>query len=214
MALRLSVDVSAPADRTVMLAAEVIQAGGVVVYPTDTLYGMGANAWNAGAVGRVQAIKKRTEDKPVLVIVHTPGAVLGLTDEITDAGRLLMETFWPGPLTLLFRAGTHVPAAVTRGSGRIGIRVPSHRLCTRLAELSGCPLISTSANISGEPAQWTVDEIERVLGPGVDLFIDGGVLPRTLPSTIVDVSGPVPRLVREGVISAEKLTQIIPTLIR
>ena len=99
-----------------------------------------------------------------------------------------MESFWPGPLTLLFRCGAHVPATVTRGSGRIGVRVPSNRLCIRLCELSGCPLISTSANISGETAApGNVEQIERALGPGVDLFIDGGLLPRTLPSTIVDV---------------------------
>ncbi|HTY59955.1 MAG TPA: L-threonylcarbamoyladenylate synthase [Bacteroidota bacterium] len=214
MALRLSVDISDPADRVVILGAEVIQAGGVVVYPTDTLYGMGANAWNDAAVNRVQAIKKRGEDKPVLVLVHTPGAALALTDEITEAGRALMESFWPGPLTLLFRCGTHVPSSVTRGSGRIGVRVPSNRLCIRLCELSGCPLISTSANITGEPVPGTLEEIERVLGPGVDLFIDGGVLPPTLPSTIVDVAGPVPRMVREGVIPFARIQHIVPTLTR
>jgi tRNA threonylcarbamoyl adenosine modification protein (Sua5/YciO/YrdC/YwlC family) len=150
----------------------------------------------------------------VLVIVHTPRAALELTDEVTEAGRSLMASFWPGPLTLLFRCGANVPEAVTRGSGKIAVRVPSNRLCLRLSELAGCPVTSTSANISGEAVTGSVQEIERVLGPGVDLYIDGGVLPRSLPSTLVDVSGPVPRLVREGVISYEELTRVVSNILR
>lgn len=214
MALRLSVNMNEPADRALVLAAEVIQAGGVVVYPTDTLYGLGVNAWNIEAVNRVQVIKKRPETKPVLVIVHTPRAALELTDDVTEAGKSLMAAFWPGPLTLLFRSGAHVPEAVTRRSGKIGVRVPSNRLCLRLSELAGCPLTSTSANISGEAVPGSVQEIERALGPGVDLFIDGGALTRALPSAIVDVSGPVPRLVREGVISYEELKRVVSNILR
>ena len=214
MALRLNIDTNAPSDRTLVLAAEVIQAGGVIVYPTDTLYGLGANAWNAGAAARVARIKKRPDDKPVLVLVHAPGAALGLTDEVTEAGKALIGSFWPGPLTLVFRSGAHVPPSVTGGSGKIGVRVPSNRICVRLSELSGCPLISTSANISGEPVPKSVQEIERSLGPGVDLYIDGGILPASLPSTVVDVSEPVPRLLREGAIAYEDLKHIVPTLLR
>jgi L-threonylcarbamoyladenylate synthase len=212
MALRLNVDLDAPADRAMILAAEVIQAGGIVVYPTDTLYGLGANAWNTEAVGRVKTIKKRDEGKPLLVIVHAPAAALALTDEVTDAGKVLMEAFWPGPLTLLFRCGTHVPPAVIGGSGKIGVRVPRSRLCTRLSEMSGCPVTSTSANITGEPTPGSIAEIERALGPGVDLYIDGGALPPPLPSTVVDVTEPVPQLVRRGVIPLEDLQRVVPTL--
>ena len=214
MALRLSVDMNEPEDRAMVLAAEVIQAGGVVVYPTDTLYGLGANAWNPEAVYRIQAIKRRPEPKPLLVIVHSSRAALDLTDEVTGAGRSLMASFWPGPLTLLFRCGAHVPGAVTQGSGKIGIRVPANKLCLRLTELAGCPVTSTSANISGEAVPGKVLEIERALGPGVDLFIDGGVLPGALPSTLVDVSGPVPRLLREGVIPYEELKRVVSNILR
>jgi L-threonylcarbamoyladenylate synthase len=132
VALRLSVEMNEPADRALLLAAEVIQAGGVVVYPTDTLYGLGANAWNAEAVRRVQALKRRPEGKPLLVLVHTQGAALALTDEVTGAGKSLMASFWPGPLTLLFRCSAHLSPAVTGESGKIGVRVPANRLCLRL----------------------------------------------------------------------------------
>jgi len=214
MALRLTVDIHAPADRVLMLAAEVIQAGGVVVYPTDTLYGLGANAWNPDAVGRLHDVKRRGEPKPTLVLVHDAAEVEALTDEVTDAARALMSSFWPGPLTILFRAAPHVVPALSAASGKIGIRLPASAFCTRLCALAGCPVTSTSANISGSAALRTVAEIERAVGPSVDLYIDGGTLDASLPSTVVDASTAVPRLVREGAVPGDRLRQIIPSLIR
>lgn len=212
MALRLTVNPDDPSDRALLLAAEVILAGGVLVYPTETLYGLGVNAWNAEGVRRVLKIKRRPENKPILLIVHTADAVVGLTDEIPDAARALMRTFWPGPLTLLFRAASHVPPALTQGSGKIGLRVPASPMCLRLLEISGLPLTATSANISGSPAPDSVDQIEQMLGPGIDLYLDGGRLKSRQPSTVVDVSESGPRLVREGVISLEKLQEVVSTI--
>jgi len=214
MALRLNVDPGSPQDRVLMLAAEVVQAGGVIVYPTDTLYGLGVNAWNAGAVRRLHEVKRRAGPKPTLVLVHETDAVAGLTDEVTDAARALMASFWPGPLTLLFRAAPHVSRELTAGSGKIGIRFPASALCTRLCALAGCPVTSTSANLSGAPVLATVAEIEKAVGPSVDLYIDGGGLPAAVPSTVVDASGSVPRLVREGVIPREAVERVVPTLLR
>jgi len=214
MALRLNVELQSPADRVVMLAAEVIQAGGIVVYPTDTLYGLGANAWNPEAVRRLHAVKRRGEPRPTLVLVHDPADVTALTDEVTPAGRALMASFWPGPLTLLFRAAPHVPPALTAGSGKVGIRLPASAFCTRLCALAGCPVTSTSANVSGESPCATVTEIEDAVGPSVDLYVDGGTLGPTLPSTVVDTTGPVPRLVREGAVAVDRITQVIPSLLR
>ena len=208
MALRLTVDPTDPAERVLVLAATVVQAGGVLVYPTETLYGLGVNAWNTEGVRRVLALKRRPENKPILLIVHNENAVAGLTDEIPEAGRALMSALWPGPLTLLFRAAGHVPGVLTQGSGKIGLRIPASRLCLRLLELSGVPLTATSANLSGNPSPRSVDEIEKMLGPGIDLYVDGGAMKTTQPSTIVDVSEGVPRLVREGAIALEKLKTI------
>jgi len=214
MALRLNVELRSPADRVVMLAAEVIQAGGIVAYPTDTLYGLGTNAWNPAAVARLHAVKRRGEPKPTLVLVHDPGEVAALTDEISPAARALMASFWPGPLTLLFRAAPHVPPALTAGSGKIGIRLPASAFCTRLCALAGTPVTSTSANISGESPQATVAAIERAVGPSVDLYVDGGPLGPALPSTVVDTTGEAPRLIREGALPGDRIAQVIPSLLR
>ncbi|HUI10465.1 MAG TPA: L-threonylcarbamoyladenylate synthase [Bacteroidota bacterium] len=211
MALRLNVDLLAPGDRVLMLAAEVIQAGGVIVYPTDTLYGLGANAWNPEAVARLHLVKRREEPKPTLVLVHDAAEVAALTDEITEGARALMASLWPGALTLLFRAAPHVSTALTAGTGKIGVRLPASAFCTRLCALAGCPVTSTSANISGSAPLSRVAEIEKAVGPSVDLFVDGGPLEGTLPSTVVDATGPVPRLVREGVISRDRIERIVPT---
>jgi len=213
LALRLNVNLQDPADRVLMLAAEVVQAGGVIVYPTDTLYGLGANGWNPDAIRRLHSVKRRAGAKPTLVLIHEPAAVGALTDEITDAARALMASLWPGPLTLLFRAAPHVPEALTAGSGRIGIRLPASAFCTRLCALAGCPVTSTSANISGEAALGTVAAIEDAVGPSVDLFVDGGPLAQVEPSTVIDVSGSVPRLVREGVIPRDRVAHIVPSLL-
>src|SRR5512135_891774 len=151
MSLCLTVDPENPEDRPLVLAAEVVQAGGLIVYPTDTLYGIGANAWNAGAVLRVQHVKQRVEKKPILVLIASLESLHGLTEEISPAAQQLMDTFWPGPLTLVFKASVLLPPDLTSGTGTIGVRLPSSRLCARLLELCGSPLTSTSANLSGEP---------------------------------------------------------------
>lgn len=213
MALHLLVNPDAPEDRALVLAAEVLKAGGVVVYPTETLYGLGANAWNPDAVRKVRGIKQREGQKPILVIVHSEEAVLGLTDEIPEAGRLLMRAFWPGPLTLVFAAGQHAPPDLSPETGTIGIRISSSPLCLKLAALCGYPIVSTSANISGQQTPRTAEMIETVLGSGVDLFLDAGILPKGPPSTVVDVTGPHPRILREGAVSHARLAAIVPDII-
>jgi L-threonylcarbamoyladenylate synthase len=198
MSLHLSVPDPASPDRPLMVAAEVIQAGGLVVYPTDTVYGIGADPWNADAVGRLKEVKGRDGAKPMLVICPTIESALELASSVSPMARTLMERFWPGPLTLVLRAAPTAPSPVVSASGTIGIRVPDHPVSRRLAELSGIPLISTSANLSGTPAGKTIGEIERDLGNGIDLYLDGGVLQGSLPSTMIDVSSEAPRVLREG----------------
>ena len=214
MALHLTVDPKKPPDQALVLAAEVIQAGGVIVYPTETLYGIGANAWNSGAVSRVQEIKHRSHPKPILVVVDSAASAGGVTQEISPLARRFMERFWPGPLTLVLRASVMLPATLTLGRGTIGVRVPSNPLCLRLLTLCGCPLTSTSANLSGEKTPSTPQEIERKLGPGIDLYLNAGPLMESAPSTVLDVTGERPRLLREGAISLAQLSTISSSIER
>jgi L-threonylcarbamoyladenylate synthase len=209
MALRVTVNREEPDPASLVLAAEVIQAGGIIVYPTETLYGIGANALNPRAVTRVHVAKRRDEKKPILVLVPDVGSVESLVSSIGLVARLLMTTFWPGPLTLVFRASARVPAELIRDTETIGIRVPSNLLCIKLLQLAECPLTSTSANISGQPAMRSIDEIQKTLQSSVDLYLDAGVLPESKPSTVVDVSGNVPVIIREGAITRNALLTVI-----
>ena len=212
MALHMRVNPAAPEERAMVLAAEVLQAGGVIVYPTETLYGLGANAWNADAIRKIHLLKRRTENKPILVIVPSEETVRGLAVDITPAARSLMHAFWPGPLTLVFAAAQEVSPELTQGRGTIGIRVPSSPLCRALSTLCGYPITSTSANLSGKPIPQSVAGIESALGPGVDLYLDAGPLPASHPSTVIDVSARRPRLLRAGAIPTDRITAIVPDL--
>jgi L-threonylcarbamoyladenylate synthase len=211
MSERVTVDVDKPAVSVLRRAAEVIRNGGLVVYPTETLYGIGSDALNKGAVRKVLLSKKRRRDKAPLVIVDSPQMLLRVVERVGKSAQLLMNTFWPGPLTLVFNASALVPDEVTQGRGTIGVRIPSSTFCLKLLAETGVPLTSTSANLSGEPPGRTIEEIQRQL-PGVDLFLDAGELPPSLPSTVVDVSGENTVVLREGVIPFSRLQQVLPAI--
>lgn len=213
MGLSLKVDPSNPENSVLQYAADFIRVGGLVVYPTDTLYGIGANAFSRRAITEVYEIKKRERMKPLLLIVESVQSLRLLVQEVTPLAAKMMDAFWPGPLTLVFRASDLLPEVLTREEKTIAVRVPSSALCMSLLKLSGCPITATSANITGQPTPKTVGEIKNQLGAGVDLFLDAGELPETKPSTLVDVSKTVPKLLREGAIGLDRLKQIVPEII-
>lgn len=212
MALTMAVSLVKPEDKPLVLAAEVIQAGGVIVYPTETLYGIGSNAWDGSAIAKIRALKYRTEQKPILVIARSQDQVRLLADEISPLAQRFIDAFWPGPLTLVFKASKQVPDLLSRGTGTIGVRIPSSAVCLRLLELAGCPLTSSSANLSGQPPLMTVGEIRRAIPKGIDLFLDGGQLPPSRPSTVLDVTGDVARILRKGAIGEGRLRVIDPQM--
>jgi L-threonylcarbamoyladenylate synthase len=212
MAMTMAVSLVRPEDKPLVLAAEVIQAGGVIVYPTETLYGIGSNAWDGSAIAKIRALKYRTEQKPILVIARSQDQVRLLAEEISPLAQRFIDAFWPGPLTLVFKASKQVPDLLSRGTGPSGVRIPSSAVCLRLLELAGCPLTSSSANLSGQPPLMTVGEIQRAIPKGIDLFLDGGQLPPSRPSTVLDVTGDVARILRKGAISEGRLRVIDPQM--
>ncbi len=180
---------------------EIISRGGVVVYPTDTLYGLGADPNNADAVKRLFQIKGRHADQPILLLLKDAADVASWAAEVTaEAGRL-MERYWPGPLTLVFKARRQVLPLLTAGTGTIGLRVPGNSTTRQLLAFLGTALTGTSANRSGSENPRTPQQAAAAVGNLVDLILDAGESPGGKPSTIVDVTGRNPRIIREGAVS-------------
>jgi L-threonylcarbamoyladenylate synthase len=198
-----SIDARQPQADLIGLAVNILEGGGVIVFPTAFLYGLGADALNAGAVERVFALKKRPPDKPLLILVPDRGLVDRLAVEVPTAATRLMDRFWPGRVTIVFRARAILPANLTAGSGKIGIRLPGHPVAAALVRAFGRPVTGTSANLSGHGGCHRVDALEPKLIAGLDLVIDAGELRKGVGSTVVDVTGGEPVVVREGGISEE-----------
>ena len=197
-------------DPSLREAADIVHGGGIIAFPTETFYGLGARPFDACAVQRIVDLKDRPlRDAPILVLIRSRADLHTLVSEITPAAERLMEACWPGPLTLVFRAAAAVPSALTAGTGTIGIRLPAHPDVQRLLEAVGGPLTGTSANHSGQPPATTAEEVERVLGDGVDAILNGGATPGGLPSTVVDTTVTPPRLIREGRVPKASLLSII-----
>jgi L-threonylcarbamoyladenylate synthase len=199
----LRVDPESPAPRR---AVEALRAGDVVVYPTDTVYGLGCDATNARAVRRVFEIKGRPPDQPVPVLLADAHQAAELA-EIPEGARRLMRRFWPGPLTLVLPSRGVVAELVTAGTGTVGLRVPDHPVPRALVRACGFPLVGTSANTTGQPAPVTVAQVLSDLDGRVGLVLDGGRLAGR-PSTVVDCTGDRPRLVRPGPIPAEMIERV------
>jgi L-threonylcarbamoyladenylate synthase len=197
---RVFVDPRAPQRDALQEAAKWIRTGGVVALPTDTLYGLAADPFSAGAVARVFAAKGRTSDRALPLIAADAEQIAARLGPLPPEGERLAGKFWPGPLTLLVAAPLSLAPGVTAGTGRVGVRVPAHDIARAVCRAADRPLTATSANRSGEPPTSDPDDVERMLGDHLDLLIDAGPTPGGSPSTIVDVTGPVPQLVRAGAV--------------
>jgi L-threonylcarbamoyladenylate synthase len=177
-------------------ALDILRCGGLVAFPTDTVYGVGAVAFDAAAVERIYAAKGRDVAKALPILLADSASLMEVGDEIPADVHRLAETFWPGPLTIVVRKRDVVPEAVSRG-GTVGVRVPAHPVTLELLYSSG-PLAATSANPSGKPDPMTADEVASGLGDRIDLILDGGRAPGGRPSTVIDCTVSPPALVREG----------------
>ncbi|MGH7860248.1 MAG: L-threonylcarbamoyladenylate synthase, partial [Candidatus Binatia bacterium] len=177
----------------------------VVVYPTETLYGLGADASSEGAVERVAALKGRDAGKPILVIVSSREMLAGIVSEVSAAAERLMERFWPGPLTLVLPAKEGLSRLLTGGRQAIGVRISSHPLARALVEGLGRPLTSTSANRGGRSPATDLAAARGYFGSSVGAYVDGGPCGAARGSTVVDLSGTKALLVREGAVSASEI---------
>lgn len=179
---------------------DVIKAGGVIVYPTDTFYGLGADPGNAAAIRKLFTIKGRQLDRPILLLIKDAGQVRKWAAEIPLPAEELMRRHWPGPLTLVFKAKKQVLPELTAGSGTIGLRVPGSVVTVQLLAFLGTALTGTSANASGGPSPRTAEEAKEAVGNAVDLILDGGMTAGGRPSTVADVSAGKVVVVREGAV--------------
>jgi len=182
-----------------------LNSGGVVAYPTDTFYGLGADPQNPHAVRKLFSIKNRPANQPILLLISDPAEVRRWAAEITPEAKRLMRLFWPGPLTLIFNANDKVLPELTAGAGTIGLRVPGNELTRRLLAYLGTALTGTSANISGGKNPDSAAEIVKDLGEKIDLILDAGKTAGGKPSTLVDVTRGKIHIIREGAIPSRDL---------
>lgn len=186
-------------------AVGYLRAGGVVVSPTDTLYGLGADAFSPAALRRVLAIKGRPADLALPVLVTSLDQAQQVVREFSEVGRLLAERFWPGPLTLVLPRSLGLPGLLTGGRDTVAVRMPDHWVPLALMEELGRPITGTSANLSGGGDLLTLDEVAATLGREVDYIIRCGPAPLGVASTIVDVTTGTPQLVREGALAFDEI---------
>ena len=194
-------------------AQEALRRGGLVVYPTSTLFGVGGDARIRGVVDRVASLKGRGETSPFLVLVKDIQTAEVLAGAVSEAAAALMEACWPGDLTLLLPAGPLVPSALVGPTGLVGIRIPTHPVARALVHATDAWLVSTSANLTGQPAPTRLADVARELLEGVDAVVDGPPQPGGAPSTIVavPVTGPV-RIIRAGAVPEEAIRKALKGL--
>lgn len=190
-------------------AAEVIRAGGLVAFPTETVYGLGADATDPAAVARIFAAKGRPVDHPLIVHLGDAGLVEAWADVVPPEAHLLADAFWPGPLTLLLWRSPKAPDAVTGGRDTVGLRVPDHPLALRLLDAVGDGVAAPSANRFGRVSPTTAADVVADLGDAVDLVLDGGPCLVGVESTIVDLTGGAPVVLRPGGVGLDRLAEVL-----
>jgi L-threonylcarbamoyladenylate synthase len=199
------VDPDAPQRDAIAEAAKWIAQGRVVALATDTLYGLAADPFRADAVARVFDVKGRAADRALPLIASGVEQVVAQIGVLPPLAERLADRYWPGPLTLLLPAPAALARDVTGGTGKVGVRVPAYDIARDVCAVSGRLITATSANRSGEPPTADPDEVERTLGDRVEFLLDTGPARGGAPSTIVDVTGAAPRLVRPGAISWDEI---------
>jgi len=207
--ITIKVTAKNPEESVIQKACSILKEGGLVAFPTETFYGLGADALNEQALKRVFALKRRDYAKPLLIIIAEKDQLHSLVSDIPAVAEKLMDSFWPGPLTIIFKAKKGLPSLLTGGTDTVGIRISSHPVARSLASTFGLPLTATSANLSGGRNPITAQDICNQLGEGVDLILDAGETKGIKGSTIIDVTLSPPRIVREGDVPVSEIKRIL-----
>ena len=195
-------------------AVSVLRWEGVVAFPTDTLYGLGADAFSVKAVSRIFEIKVRPRDMALPLLLGNIHDLKIVAIEIPEAAWSLVRRFWPGALTLVLRKSPQVPYVVTGGKDSVAVRMPNHQVPLSIIRELGRPITGTSANISGGPDPTTPGDVRKLMGKKVDYVVDGGPVTGGIPSTIIDFTGAEPTLARPGAISHESLQAVCSTSLK
>jgi L-threonylcarbamoyladenylate synthase len=190
-------------------AGEIMKRGGLVAFPTETVYGLGANALDESASAKIYAAKGRPSDNPLIVHIAEMSALDKIVTEIPTKAKLLAEKFWPGPLTMIFNKSDVVPLGTTGGLSTVAVRMPDHKLAKELIKASGGYVAAPSANTSGRPSPTKASHVEEDMSGKIDMIIDGGMVGIGIESTIVDVSSDVPMILRPGFINKEMLEEVV-----
>jgi len=204
----IKIDPLDPRHDLIIKAAHVIQKGGVVAFPTRYLYGLGADAFNTEAVDRVFEIKQRPYNKPLLVLLDRQENLIRLVRKVPSAAKRIMERFWPGEVTIVFEAKGNLPANLTAGTGRIGVRMPQHPVALALTRAIGSPITATSANVTGHVGCSQIQDLDSLIAEKLDLILDAGLLKGGTGSTVVDVTSDSLKILREGAIPARDILAV------
>jgi L-threonylcarbamoyladenylate synthase len=202
----------ATARKSIRRAVHLLREGEVVAFPTDTVYGVGANAFERFAVRQIFEIKQRAPDKSLPVFIYQIDDLNLVARDVPNEAWPLLQTFWPGALTVVLRKNSALPDIVTSGQDTVAVRIPDHPVSLDLVIKMGRPLAVTSANLSGQPTPATAQDVAEQLGENLPLVLDGGPSSTSQPSTIIDLSCTPPRVLREGPISVSQMQEILPDL--
>lgn len=202
----------ATSPKAVKLARRLLREGELVAFPTDTVYGLGANAFERYAVRQIFAVKERPPDKGLPVFIYQLDDLNLVARRVPNQAWSLLQQFWPGDLTVVLPKNPSLPDEVTSGQPTVAVRIPNHPVCLDLVTQVGRPLAVTSANLSGRPAPTTAQAVAEQLGDRIPLILDGGPSQIELPSSIVDLSASPPRLLRQGRLTLDMLKEYLPDL--
>ena len=206
------VDAAQPAPAALQQAGDVLKNGGLVAFPTETVYGLGANALDAAAVARIYAAKGRPANNPLIVHLDSTAQLAGVAVDVPDLAWRLAEHFWPGPLTLVLKRHPNIPDNVSMGRDTVAVRLPSHPVAQALIAAAGVPVVAPSANRFTRPSATTAQHVLADLEDRIDIILDGGPTAIGLESTVLDVTVTPPRVLRPGGTTLEALRRVVPAV--